>query len=573
MTTPSGAASILAAADFPEAMPPKTPITVVARRASAPPAVGSGSGLVGAAILELREKPRRSERVGDACMHGRSRLFLSLRVQVTASGRGFKWPRIRLPRTALVGYHHAPLSGADARLRGWVRAPDPRAIPSPQLTRLPARAPRRRSSWVDDPPQGFRMMKRSNRGAAKVSVVWAIGILMAFLVALVMFFLTSQQNTANAARAESAEKARKDLQAQVEEEKKHYQDLSTIVGYYDEAAAAPKTEIATITEGFKSLHTAFPEIDPSIKNFQKAMPVIVNAYNNQKKMVTERDTQLASLKAENEALNKSVRDIGEKNSNDQRELQRKLSDLEQARSDMQADLERQLAEARDNFKNADSKARQLQSTIDDNQRKFQQEAQGLRGKLAEQGRKLQPFTKQPPVPDGKVLGISTELNLGWINLGAKNRLPVGTRFRVVSSAHNESQVKAWAEVTQVEPDMAEVHFTDIKDPFDPPVVGDYVYNPLYDPNGERHAILLGRFSGAMNEKELKSMLSSMGVTVQKTLDRNTDFMIVGGEMYTDENGQPLAAPLQPSDLPVFKDAVAEGVQVVQLKDLRQYFRY
>jgi len=65
----------------------------------------------------------------------------------------------------------------------------------------------------------------------------------------------------------------------------------------------------------------------------------------------------------------------------------------------------------------------------------------------------------------------------------------------------------------------------------------------------------------------------MGVVVQKTLDRNTDFMIVGGEMYTDDNGQPLATPVQPSDLPVYKDAVAEGVQLVQLKDLRQYFRY
>jgi hypothetical protein len=479
-----------------------------------------------------------------------------------------------LPRASLVGYHDAPLSGVFACTQGVASARRTRTPHSPpQLTRLPAGAPRRRSSWVDDPSQGFRMMKRSNRGAAKVSVVWTIGVLMAFLVALVMFFLTSQQNTANLARATTAEKAKATFESQVEDEKKKYQDLSTIVGYYDEAAAAPKTDIAAITDGFKALRTAIPEIDSSVKNFQKAMPSVINAYNNQKKTVADRDTQIASLKAENEALNKSVRDIGDKNGNDQRELQRKLSDLEQARSDMQADLERQLAEARDNFKNADAKARQLQATIDDNQRKFQQEAQGLRGKLAEQGRKLQPFTKQPASADGKVLGISTELNLGWINLGAKNRLPVGTRFRVVSSSQSDTQVKAIAEVTQVESDMAEVRFTDIKDPFDPPVVGDLLYNPLYDPLGERHAILVGRFSGAMNDKELKALLSSMGVVVQKSLDRSTDFLIVGGEMYADENGQPLTTPVQPSDLPLYKDAVAEGVQIVQLKDLRQYFRY
>jgi predicted nucleic acid-binding Zn-ribbon protein len=417
------------------------------------------------------------------------------------------------------------------------------------------------------------MMKLANRGAAKVSVVWTIGVMMAFLVAAVMFFLTSQQSTANLARAEKAEKSLKEKEALLEAEAKKYQDLSTVVGYYDEAAAAPKTELATINEGMKSLRAAFPDVDPSIKNFQKALPVVINAYNNQKQTVAQLQTQLAGLRSENEALNKSVRDIGEKNATDQRELQRKLSDLEQARSDMQADLERQLAEARDNYKTADTNMRKAQASIDENQRKFQQEAQGLRGKLAEQSRKLNPFTKQPETADGRVLGISTELNLGWINLGAKNRLPVGTRFRVVSGAHNENQLKAWAEVTDVQSDMAEVRFSDLRDPFDPPVVGDLLYNPLYDPVGERHAILVGRFSGSTNDKDLKALLANMGVVVQKNLDKTTDFMIVGSEMYTDDNGQPLAAPTPPSDLPIYKDAVADGVQIVQLKDLRQYFRY
>jgi hypothetical protein len=417
------------------------------------------------------------------------------------------------------------------------------------------------------------MMKRSKRGAAKVSVVWTIGLMMAFLVAVVLFFLTSQDNTKNTARADQAEKKVKELSAQVEEEKKHYQDLSKVVGYYDETAAAPKTEIPTVEEGMKALRTSVPEVDASAKTLQKALAGAAKEYNNQKNSVKDRDTQIASLKSENEALNKNVRDISEKSANDQRELSRKLTDLEQAKSDMQADLERQLAEARDNYKDRDLKWHQEQTAGADAQRKFQQELQSLRGKLAEQGRKLNPFTKQPESPDGRILGVSKDLNLGWINLGSKNRLPVGTRFRVVSALQNSTTVKAWAEVTSVESDMAEVRFLDQKDPFDAPVVGDLIFNPLYDPVGERHAILVGRFSGAMNEKELRALLAEMGVVVQKSLDKTTDFMIVGGEMYTDDNGQPYPSPVQPTDLPVYKDAVAEGVQVVQMKDLRQYFRY
>ena len=50
-------------------------------------------------------------------------------------------------------------------------------------------------------------------------------------------------------------------------------------------------------------------------------------------------------------------------------------------------------------------------------------------------------------------------------------------------------------------------------------------------------------------------------------------MIVGSELYVDENKQPVETPIQPSDLPVYKEAVAQGVQIVLLKDLRDYFRF
>jgi hypothetical protein len=130
-----------------------------------------------------------------------------------------------------------------------------------------------------------------------------------------------------------------------------------------------------------------------------------------------------------------------------------------------------------------------------------------------------------------------------------------------------------AEVTRVDADMAEVRFYDQRDPYDSPLVGDVIYNPLFDPTGERHAILVGSFNGAFNDKAIRLLLSDMGIQVQKSLDKSTDFLIVGSDMYTDENGQVLADPQSPADLPIYKDAVAQGVQVIQMKDLRQYFRF
>ena len=98
--------------------------------------------------------------------------------------------------------------------------------------------------------------------------------------------------------------------------------------------------------------------------------------------------------------------------------------------------------------------------------------------------------------------------------------------------------------------MAEVAFVERNDPFDPPAPGDLVYNPLFDPTGVRHALLIGRFSGAMSERRPQG--AARGDEHQGPEDASTrtrTSSIVGGEMYVDENGQVLPEPMQPTDLP------------------------
>lgn len=415
-------------------------------------------------------------------------------------------------------------------------------------------------------------MNRSQRGAAKVSVIWMVGALVAFLVVAVMFFLVSQEAANEKTRADTAEAKAADFEKRLTAELTQIQSMSKVVGYYDETQST-RTELTALAEGLKALQATFPDIDPSVTNFQKAMPIVVQAYNNQKGRVQDLQTQISGLQTKNDELSKNMRELNESSAKELASLRSQLADSDQAKTDMQADLERQLAEARDSLKDRDSKWRTAQTTIEETKRQFDREKEALRTRLNEQGRKLNPFTKEPEAADGRLVGVSQDLGLGWIGLGSKNRLSVGTRFRVVAGGSGSKTVKAWAEVTRVEPEMAEVAFMDQRDPFDPPVVGDVVFNPLFDPTGERHALLIGRFSGGVNEKELGALLANMGVKVQTKLDKSTDFLIVGSEMYSDENGQPLEAPIAPSDLPVYKDAVADGVQIVQLKDLRQYFRF
>ena len=206
------------------------------------------------------------------------------------------------------------------------------------------------------------------------------------------------------------------------------------------------------------------------------------------------DEQLASLRSENETAGKTSRDLASQKDTEIADLRRQLADTETAKTDQQTILERQVAEAVENFKDRDAKLIAARKAIEDAQRKSNQKEESLKTRLAEQGRKLNPFVKEPEAADGKVLEVSTDLNLGWINLGSDNRLAMGTRFTVVSGMHGDNRVKGMAEVTQIKADMAEVSFYDITDRFDPIVSGDVIYNPLFDPTGERHACS-GRFSG------------------------------------------------------------------------------
>jgi hypothetical protein len=416
------------------------------------------------------------------------------------------------------------------------------------------------------------MMNRSTRGAAKVSIVWTIVGVVLFVVALVMFFLTNQELSNQTAEVQRVKAELAKLNESKEAEVKAKQELSMAVGFYDESQAS-STDVAAVQAGLKNLREAFPDIDENVKSLSKALPIAIQSYTSLKAKAKEQEEQLTSLRSENETAGKTARELAGQKDAEIADLRRQLADTETAKTDQQTILERQVAEAVENFKDRDAKLIAARKALEDDKRKALQKEESLRTRLAEQGRKLNPFVEEPEAADGKVLEVSTDLNLGWINLGSDNRLAMGTRFVVVSGLHGDKRVKGMAEVTKIQADMAEVAFIERTDTYDPIAPGDQIYNLLFDPTGVRYALLIGRFSGAMNEGELTALLEGMNVKVQKTLDKNTDFMIVGGEMFVDDTGQVLSEPVQPTDLPMYRDAVAEGVQVVPIADLRKYFRF
>lgn len=417
------------------------------------------------------------------------------------------------------------------------------------------------------------MMKTSVRGMAKISVLWTIVVLVAFIVAIVAFYLTAGELENQKKAVEAANVENKRLTAKNTADSGELITFSEFLGYYDQAKSN-KSDLTTAKASVDQLRKDLPEVlDPNMKTVQSILPALQSAIKTQKDRATELDTQLKTKLTEIDELQKSLRTTVEGKEKELADLRRQLTDSDDQKKALQEGYERQVTDLRKQVKDTNATLTEARGTIEANQRTFANESEAQRTRMSELGRQLNPIVKEPQAADGKVLAVSKDLGLGWIDLGAKNRLPRGTRFTVVSGVQGSTRVKAMAEVTDVKGDMAEVAFSDQRDPFDPPTTGDIIFNPVYDPRGQRNVLLVGAFSGQYGEDQLKNLLASMGITVQKKLDAATDFLIVGSEMYTDENKQPVETPIQPSDLPVFKEAVAQGAQIVLLKDLRNYFRF
>lgn len=415
-------------------------------------------------------------------------------------------------------------------------------------------------------------MNRSKRGAARVSAVWMIVVIVAFFVAVGVAFVAFDEA---GKKEETIAKLQSDLQessARYDTERTTLRDVSQVAGFYDREAASERAEVEAMKAGLTSLRDAYPDIDPAVKTFQDAVPVVITAYNARGTRIRDLETQVAELQAEVAAKDKTIREVTSSKDQELAQARSQIQDLEQAMADQKTTLEKQVSSQRAEVSDRDAKLKEALSELDEKTRTFARERETDRTRMADMSNKLK-FLREPEAADGSILAVDKNLALAWIDRGAHDRLARGTRFRVVSGATGSNKVKAWAEVTKVEPDMAEVRIFDQKDPFDPPVAGDIVYNPVYDPTGQRNAVLAGRFSGTFNEQELRELLRQIGITVQPELDLTTDYLIVGQELYTDpETLEPLEEPLQPSELAVYKDAVANGLAIIPIKDIRQYFK-
>ena len=409
-----------------------------------------------------------------------------------------------------------------------------------------------------------------SRGAARVSITWLISLIVLFFVALAFGYIGYEEASKARLALDDAVATNADAEARWSKDYQTVIDISTTVGFFDATATTPSTDPAAVTAGLDDLKATFSDLGADTTTLASALPAIKAAYLKRGQEIATLNDSIATLKSENSTNAQSLQEVARTKDAELASLRTQIQDDAASAAQKESELENRIASLSTQRNDLDAQVRALRGELSDLERTHLAErttwtvrTQAVTEALA--------FQNEPEAADGEILAVSTELGLGWISLGAKNRLARGTRFHVVSGATGSSHIKAYARVTRVEADQAEVQFEDIADIFDPVVAGDIVFNPLYDPVGDRQAVLAGRFSGQFNEGNLEVLLHGMGISVQESLDFNTDYLIVGSDLFVDEEGTALDDPLSPTDLPVYKDAQANGVQIISLSQLRSYF--
>jgi hypothetical protein len=415
-------------------------------------------------------------------------------------------------------------------------------------------------------------MKRSQRGAIRVSIIWLVVFLVLFFVGCFLAYSAYGEAAAARTEADNARKATEAAKTAEAEATKKVVELSRAVGWYDVNVASSRTDLNAMKAGFDDFRAAFPDMGADVKTLADALPKAKEAYGQRQRDIALLTDAKSAVESEKSTLEAGLRAASQQKDEEIANLRRQMADEANNATQRQTELESRVAALNTQRTELDSQLRDARNQIEANRRQFEQDKQAWETRTRSVAKALR-FQNSPEEPDGKILSVSKDLAVAWIDVGANQRLARGTRFRVVDGGTGSTRLKGWAEVTQVKPSMAEVVLYDVVDRFDPIVSGDIVYNPLYDPKTERNAVLCGRFSGQFNETDLKLLLSNMAIKVQPSLNADTDYLIVGSELYIDENGQPLENPLSPTELPVYKEADSQGVQMVSIKQLREYFKF
>ena len=412
-------------------------------------------------------------------------------------------------------------------------------------------------------------LNRSTRGAARISIVWMITSIVLFFVSLAFAFIATSDLTSERARKEEAIAKEAEAVARFTEEADVARAQTEAVGWFDEADANPRINLEALASSQETFKDAFGITDKSPKTFQDLLAPAMATYKRVTDELGVQRARVKTLEGELDQARRNVSAITQAKDSELASLRQQLKDESEKFQRDQQDAARRLAAAQEQSTEFHDEKLQTERESQETVALLNKELEDANARAEALARSLA-LPKEMDKPDGEILRTSSSLPLGWINIGANDRLARGTVFDVLSGSNGDSHLKARCRVTELQPKMARVEFFDVVDEYDPVVSGDLLENKLFVPGGQRNAVLAGRFSNP-SEAELIALLDRIGIHVQKGLQLDTHYLIVGSPVFEDEDGEPLDEPRQPYELDIYREAESKHVSIIPVSDLRGYF--
>jgi predicted nucleic acid-binding Zn-ribbon protein len=410
----------------------------------------------------------------------------------------------------------------------------------------------------------------SRRGAARVG---APAIVMFVLLLVALFYAYVAQDAEALARREldAARADRAESRASVETITRDLADRSLLLGFSENPAINP-SNVESAAAALAELKANFPNMEP-VSTFEDAVPSAISSYQTKVAQIRALQTRISELEGQVSAERDAKSAL-------QAEKDQRISTLEQEARDAAETADSEISRLEDSVSKLRSQLNSTTEQVTDAEDAKRATERALETAKLEHAAARGQWTSQrndikrrSEKADGEISAVMSEFGVGFINLSASDRLSEGTVFRIVSGrpGADTSKAKAHCRVTNVGPKFAEVAIYDVADRFEPVVVGDQIYNPLYEAKGQRNAVLAGNISGAYNEAELRTLFAEIGIEIQSEISNATDFLITGGPIRTDEDGEPLEEPMPVDQLPVYGEARDLGITIVSMRDLLQYF--
>lgn len=231
------------------------------------------------------------------------------------------------------------------------------------------------------------------------------------------------------------------------------------------------------------------------QNYRDALRFTLTALKDRDARLAEADTQIATLKAQNQAykaqLDAQVQAFQEQVKNAEAMASARHNEKVNADAENTKKLDELQKKMQDQVAEADKKSKEQEEQIKQHGEKIAKLTQTVQS-LDEKIDQLDPDVFEDP--DGEIRWVNQKTHTVWINRGSADNLRRQTTFSVVAAGEHvvlTEKRKGRIEVTQILGEhLAEARILE-DDPYDPIVQGDQIYTPLWHPGRQVHFAIAG----------------------------------------------------------------------------------